>query len=426
MSLVSISTLTSVRFTDSTITDRAVDRLCRGCPSLKSLALRIEDPEDDEVDIGVSDEGVRSIVKHCPGIEHLSLSGWASLTDDSMIALTALPSLKELNLYDCCNLTSVGVQSLLRSNGASLEVLVLAEYEYSSCGLCDDALLRCLGDCCPILREFSVNLTYIFDSNVTNASFTALVQGCRHLESLSIYCKLLTDAFLLQLADSCPALNKLVLHGSDYSSVGFAAVSSKCSRLCELELSDMSITDSALVIITSHCKNLRKLRLNYLPSITDLGLCVLFESCPHLVDLSLGLLSITERSMLSLVRNCIGLRSLNLSNNFYLKGKAIAVLIMLEGLETLVIDHGIYPLDDALSTLACYCNKLKTIKLKNCIQVTERGLISLITHSESLKYISMLNCYFNLTSEVERDMLRTKRPATHRLNVYIQSQHYTF
>ena len=147
LSMIFESTLTDIKFTRTyPLSDNEIDRLCKGCPYLTRLSVGYTNP--------LTDASVRSIVSYCPCIERLSLSGWRHITDDSMVTLTALSLLKEIDLSDCSELTSAGVQSLLRSIGASLEVLTLwSGDDYFECKFCNDAFLRCIGAYCPKLNE---------------------------------------------------------------------------------------------------------------------------------------------------------------------------------------------------------------------------------------------------------------------------------
>ena len=141
LSIDSNSSTVSIKFNKCTaIKDSSVTRLYKGCPLLKTLLLT-NVWEISEV----TDESVRSIAKYCPYIEYLSLAGWLELTDASVTLLGTFTSLKSLNLSCCWDLTSAGVQSLLRSSGANLEELILCENDQSVCSFCDAELLRCVG-----------------------------------------------------------------------------------------------------------------------------------------------------------------------------------------------------------------------------------------------------------------------------------------
>ena len=394
LSMVSNSTLRNVRFTNSSITDRAVDRLCRGCPDLLTLGLEIAVPHNDEVDedVGqtfVTDESVHSIVKHCPSLEKLSLAGWRSITDDSMIALSALKSLKAINLSYCSGLTNVGVQHLLRNNGANLEELTLSQpQEDDPCLYCNDALLHCIGECCPKLREFVVEIAF----PVAEASLIALAQGCAELEVVDIYSEAVNDPFLVILADCCPHLRKLFLYYGNYTDIGVIAVSSKCAKLKVLAL--QNISDCSIISLAKQCPSLSELYLDQPDLITDRGLCLLFPSCIHITDLGLhNMPLITDRSILSFVQHCSTLELLEVRNCAGITDKGINLIIALKrGIKYFTIESCLTLSDDTIRSIARHCHRLCSIEIVGCPLVTEQALLALITHGKRLIDITIKSC----------------------------------
>ena len=335
LGMVSNPCLTSIAFKYSlSIKAISITRLCKSSPLLKTLL-----PPCEQSDL--TDESVSSIAKYCPGIEHLSLAGWAKITDASITSLSALIALKDLNLSDCSGLTSAGVQRLLRSRGANLEALTLSYPYYLtdtiSCSFCDAALLHCIGGCCPNLREFAVRIGA--ESNVTEASLISLVQGCPLLSTFCLWCDTLTDAFLFQLSERCPRLSKLNLWDGNYTDAGVLAVTSHCPALVELELINLvNLTDQSLLSIAKHCKRLRTLGLWINDHYTDRGLCHLFASCTELTDAQLINLSrMTDRSVLALVQSCRGLTCLALQADLVLTEEVVAYLDTLHELHILAL-----------------------------------------------------------------------------------------
>ena len=414
LSMVSNPYLTSIEFGKSlSIKDSSITRLCKGCPCLKKLQLACKDSD-------LTDESVRSIVKYCPGIEDLSLVGWTKITDASMTFLRALASLKSLNLYLCSRytslrLTNAGVQSLLRSRGANLEELTLSiMLARDGYHFFDDALLRCIGECCPYLRVFIVFESA--QSNVTEASFITLVQGCPLLETFSLWCTALTDALLFQLSERCPRLSKLSLSRGNYTNAGVIEVTSKfTSALVELELISISdLTDQSLLSIAEHCRKLRKLVITTSHNYTDRGLCQLFASCAELTEVCLQDLSkITDLSILNLVQSCPKLRDLSIHDMYSaLTEKAAAYLVNLLELQTLDLGHCDIS-DQTLESLARYCRQLRTIDILGCTLWTKQGLIALLTHGKRLTYIHI---GIRPTPEIDAAYL-TRRPSSRRLKV---------
>ena len=406
------STLTSIEFSEASLSNNSLIRICSGNPSLKKLLINSEENSE------VTDEAVCSLAK-CPMLECLSLLKWTKITDASINILSSLRCLKEINLSKCSSLTSAGVQSLLRSN-RNLEVIILSDHiSCSFCKFADGYLLSCIGDFCPRLREFEVDIDPS-STVVSDAAFIALFQGCPLLEKLVLWYKLFSDVSLCQLATYCPCLKTLALADGVYTDVGLIAVSSKCTDLTVLELrKSSSITDNSIISIAEHCL-LNTLVLVGVPNVSDRGLCQVFKACAGLTCVTLdGLPLITDRSILTMIQSCPKVNDLTLSSNIGLTAKSLHGLIGLEGMggiENLYFEECDYITDEAISILARYCSKLKTIILDDCSHVTAKSLISLLTHGKRLTYLELEDCNVEL-SQKKIDTYLARRPLARRLNV---------
>ena len=408
LSMVTYSTLTDLSIRHGVITDGAVDRLCKGCPYLTRVSLGFWND--------LTDASVRSIVKYCPGIEHLSLGGWTKITDEAMMALLGLKLLKEIDLSDCSGLTSAGVQGMLRSAGANLEVLTLSVgSDYDECEFCDDALLRCLGVCCPKLRDFCTSVG--LNTNITEATLVALVRGCPQLENFQVFCNKVSEAVWVNLAVSCPRLAKLDLSYVDITDIGFNALSRQCKQLTSISLHDGTyMTPKSFTTNLMHCNGLKELDLHSISWLSDQSLSSVLGSMPLLTEVKLSCLPlITDRSILVLMRSCPKVKQLWL---FFLTGvtdRSIATFVTLEELDTLSISSCPSLTDHTIRSLACHCKKLNYVNLTNCSLVTEQGVIDMLTEGERLTYISITSCNVIHTTELDEHLQR--RSSSRRLKV---------
>ena len=412
LGMVHNSTLTAIEFSKVSLTGVGLTRVCTGCPNLKLLLLACEN------DCEVTDEDARSLAK-CPQLEKLSMAKWTKITDASITVLASLSLLKGIDLSNCSGLTSGGVQSLLRSN-RNLETIILSNRDaLSFCTFCDDDLLSCIGECCPKLRKFEVDIDP--ESTVASeASLIALFQGCPLLESLLLLYEKFSDTGLCQLANYCPCLNSLSLIDGSYTDVGIIAVSSKCINLTHLELHrQLNITDASMISIAEHCR-LDVLHQVAITSFTARGLCRLFEACTELTSVTLeGLPLVTDRSILTMVRRCPKLSLLALNANDGLTEKSLLGLVGLEdlgGIQDLLVDNGSYITDEIVAILARNCSKLKTITLTECPNVTEEALVALLTHGKHLTEIEIDYCSVELDQEMS-DTYLTRRPSARRIKV---------
>ena len=315
--------LSSVSFTridrdDDVLLDLAVETLCKSSPNLIKLNL-IDYPR------GIScftDTSVQSIVQYCPHIEELSLNHWTHITDLSLTYLTQLSQLKVLDLSNCKKLTKAAVQRLLQAN-QRLEILILSyQFEEPSFAILDDALMRCIGINCPNLIKLHLRVDTSINSDVTAASFEAMLQALSALEDFRIskYNKL--NVVLPLLSIYCKKLKHIDLIKVACSDEDFLSICQGCPLIESLSLytpeatSTEGITDLAILSLATYCPMLKLLKLSCLNNITDNSLCVLFTHCIHLTSVTLrSLIHITDKSILTLLRHCPQLRSLVLSNN---------------------------------------------------------------------------------------------------------------
>ena len=412
------STLTSIEFKRSIIThDSSITKLCTGCPRLQKLTL---DCSGSASKFEGTDASVRAIAKYCPDINTLSLKGWSKLADLSMTALSSLINLREINLSKCIGLTSGGLQGILKSK--NIEVITLLDEGVTSpWNYCDDALLRCIGEYCPLLRTLSIAIHL----KVAEASLVALAQGCPLLDALTVRCykKQLTDNVLIELSTSCPRLRKLKFSGGNYTDVGIEALLSKCTLLESFDLSHNSmITDEAIISIASNCKNLNILFLHNIKLVTDKALCQVFKSCTQLTSISLAQMPlITDSSILALTRHLPNLKILILVDNPRLTDKSMISLATLHDLSFLCIHSCSSLSDDTVRSIARHCCMLTDVNVRKCPLMTEQSLIAFITHGMRLQTLKISG--IKLTPRIKATYL-TKRSSSRRTSVILGSDSY--
>ena len=171
-------------------------------------------------------------IRHLP-LNVASLKGDA-LGDAEVIAITELPSLRELDLSGCEEVTDHSISELSR-------VSSLEEIDLSFCNQITDTSLTVLAGL-PALRLINLNWCY----GVTDSGLNALGR-CESLESVSLWsCEEVTDEGIEALA--------------------------KLPRLRILELPEFAaITDRALVALSVSATKLESVRLDHLTGISDQG-----------------------------------------------------------------------------------------------------------------------------------------------------------
>ncbi|KAH8087699.1 hypothetical protein JL720_7019 [Aureococcus anophagefferens] len=181
--------------------DAVLDAVARDAPHLLRLNLNALH--------GVSAGALRRVVAACPRLEVLQLYWHPKLPDGvlEVAAASAGPRLREVNVSGCVALTDVGLAALLDAAPRLAKLNVtrgLARY---------DALG---GGACPNLRV----LDCTGSRGLTGAAVRAVAETAGpRLASLNLsWCVAVDDEGVLGLADHCPNLELLSLHGSTHVS----------------------------------------------------------------------------------------------------------------------------------------------------------------------------------------------------------------
>lgn len=273
------------------------------------------------IHVFITDAAVQSIVQNCPSIDTLSLKKWSGITDLSMTYLTHLSCLRSIDLLGCREVSSAGVQELLRTN-RKIETLILpykANLSFTPVipAYMNDALLRCIGVNCPNLIKLQIRVGPRLDlSVVSDAGFEAMIKGLPALESfaLSEYDK--SNTILPLLGTYCPRLRHVHIDKVKCNDDDVVSMCQGCPLLESLHLSDVeTLTDVSVHAIASSINLLSRLRLSYNVVITDDSLCALFTSCIRLTTVELSNLpKITNKAIATLLSCCPELRDLSLDS----------------------------------------------------------------------------------------------------------------
>ena len=405
------SCLSSIQFDDSDLMtsemllDMPIDVFCKGNPYLKKFRF---------AEFGIThttDAAVKSVVKHCPHIEELSLKGWADITDLSLTYLMQLQYLREINLSYCDYLTSPAVQGLLKAN-RNLETLVLSNVgedvnEEIGTELIDDALLRCLGLHCPNLVKLHLHIDEGTDSGITDASFEAMLKGLPMLEELRLsdYCQ--PNTILRMLGTYCPRLRYLHTNNIYCNDESFAAMCRGCPLIeslvlypCYIENTE-HITDISILALATRCHSLSKLHIPYNNHITDLSLCTLFTATKHLTSVRFrGLPNITVKAILTLLRCCSQLNALTLSACSGVTDFAVLSIAthcpLLQSLNLSTIPTLTH---ETIVQVSRYCKQLQTLSIEKCDKINNTTVISVLGNCKHLTDLVIRSTALHITDE---------------------------
>ena len=399
------SHLSSIQFDsigtrDESLLDKSIDVLCKVSPTLKKF--RIIDSGNDDI----TDAAVQSIVKYCPHIEVLSFHYWTAITDLSMTYLAQLSSLREITLSDCVQLTSAGVQGLIKAN-RKLKALILSEVCETDngfpSGVVDGALLRCIGQHCPNLAELHMRIQVdnLVQLDLTAASFEAMLKGLSALEEFRISDFDGPNTIIRALGLYCPRLKHAYIESVGCTDDDFVSMCQGCPLIETLTLRFIeNLTDISILALACSCRSLQQLYLCNNDHITDDSLCKLFTTCIHLTTVDLtGLPHITDRAVLTLLRHCPHLTSLELCDDRLTDYCIQAIPTYCPHIQSLNLNCFSTLTHETIVQVSRYCKQIHALKLHRCDKINNNTVIEVLTNCKHLTYIDVRSDALHITDE---------------------------
>lgn len=282
-SLVSVKNLSSLDLSESIISDEFLNSVAKACLPLKKLVLSNCH--------NFSFSGISLLLYTNLPIEWLDLEAANFLTDESVKELSEfLPLLKFINLSNCSNLTCSSLFSLARN--------------------------------CPALTEIKMKIVNL---NKEEDHATDFVNP--QLLSLDLSGnKNLCNEGVSKIASIFPNLELLKLnHCAGITEEGIGEVLRVCTKIRHLEVNFCTgIKNLVMDIELSAMEALRLQRL----AIEDSTLTMIGRRCPSLIHLDLlGCSKVTAEGVKEVVRNCRGLREINLWDCCEIDGSVIPWMV---------------------------------------------------------------------------------------------------
>lgn len=227
---------------------------------------------------------LESFAKHCPRLTHLDASYVPGLSQNGVIAVarhalasTSAPPRPPAHSY---------MRWCRRYRACQLKVLELASMHQSGFRLHDHAV-DALRKHCACLEAIDIrNHAYLSD-----VACKGLVGACQGLRELYLSgCVLVSNAVLIQLAESCQAsLERVGLKGCvAITNDGVNAVMASCRRLQSLDIGDCRGLDYniAIVLAEAGSHRLQEIHLDELRGLSDRIMIGVALSSPELSFLS--------------------------------------------------------------------------------------------------------------------------------------------
>ncbi|KHG14995.1 transport inhibitor response 1 -like protein [Gossypium arboreum] len=314
----------------------ALERLVSRCTNLRSLKLNRAVPLDKTANIlrlapqlvefgtcTYSAELRSDVFSNLAGafsncMELRSLCGFWDVVPDYLPAIYSVCS-----RLTSLNLSYATIQSLdlikLVSHCPSLQRLLVLDY-------IEDSGLEALASNCKDLQELRVFPSDPFDAepnaSLTEQGLVAVSLGCPKLQSVLYFCRRMSNAALVTIAQNRPNLTRFRLciiepNTTDYLTgepfdVGFGAIVEHCKDLIRLSLSGL-LTDCVFEYIGKYAKKLEMLSVAFAGD-SDLGLHHVLSGCESLRKLEIRDCPFGDKALLTNAAKLETMRSLWMSS----------------------------------------------------------------------------------------------------------------
>ncbi|GAV51309.1 hypothetical protein ZYGR_0AD04920 [Zygosaccharomyces rouxii] len=268
-------------------------------------------------------------------------------------------------------------------------------------------------------------LTLVFCKHVTSDSISEVLKGCRYLQSVDITgIKEISDNIFDTLAESCPrvqgfyvpqaknvtskALSNFITHAPMLKRVKITAnnnmndslvelFADRCPMLVEVDItSSPNVHDHSLLHLFTKLTQLREFRVTHNTNVTDKLLLELSKSVNllpslRLLDLS-GCENITDKTIERVVALAPKLRNVFLGKCSRITDHSLHHLARLgKNLQTVHFGHCFNISDQGVRTLVQSCPRIQYVDFACCTNLTNRTLYEL-SDLAKLKRIGLVKC----------------------------------
>ncbi|KAF7153324.1 hypothetical protein RHSIM_Rhsim01G0030300 [Rhododendron simsii] len=342
-------------------------------PRLEELRISADsDMDNGEVAARITDDGVEALASKLKELKKIVIKGEACfITDKSLISLSAnCVNLRRLSLG--INLHSLTSQKLI-SNKRIICLVAKAHPPLKKVKLVrlggqypktHGALKLFFHTCQLTLKELTLRgwpLTHISDFTRYLSNLTSIdLDECFGLTS---------DTFYI-LMKICPLVEKLTMaHTTRQEMDTFSQdYLHKNYSMRHLNISkNMWLTDTMLENYGQVCPNLQFLSVNGCPRLTDLGIGEVLKRCPAITQLNIdGLTQVSNVLRRYSDNSIVNLKTLNA------RGTRIN--------------------DEGLAMIGNKCRNLQYLDIGLCEEVTDKGVMEVVTNCQRLRDINIIGC----------------------------------
>ncbi|KAK9683594.1 hypothetical protein RND81_10G151600 [Saponaria officinalis] len=396
------------------VEDEGLLEIANGCHRLEKLDLSNCS--------GITDKALVAIAKNCPFLNSINVENCQNVGNEGLQAIGQYcTNLKAINIKDCPRVSDQGIASLMSSASFVVNKLKLQGLNIT------DVSLAVVGHYGKALT----NLVLVDLQNVNERGFWVMgnAQGLQHLKSLTISsCQGVTDLAVEVVGKGCPNLKQFVIKKgaflSDNGLVSFAKAATslesiqlvECHRITQIGFFGLLLNSGPKfkALAMSSCFGfkdmisgfplpnmsipLRSITLTNCPGLGDMTVAMLAKLCPQLQYVNFtNLPTITDVSLLSLVESCdagSGLVKVGLTGCINVTDNVVVSLAKVHGgtLEVLNLNGCGKVTDTSMTAIAYNCLVLNELDVSKCA-VTDFGVASLArSNSVSLQILGLSGC----------------------------------
>lgn len=242
---------------------------------------------------------------HCPNITSLDLS-WCNVIDHAVeLVCNSFLGLKEIFLNGNQGVTDASLVPLLQTLNHQFETI-----EVQGCFKLTNKFIVEVGKCNSI-QSLNISQCRKFSGRGIEDSITKLSK----LQSLTMKClNVIQSSNITRIVKSCRNIRQLNLSRcTNLTSTSLVEIGCGLACLKHLDVSSCKncVTDNSLSSLLANCRGLISLDLSSCP-ITNASLAYISVSCGDLSDLKLNFCSVTDSGVKELVTSCLSLRQLQL------------------------------------------------------------------------------------------------------------------
>ncbi|CAL9728673.1 SCF E3 ubiquitin ligase complex F-box protein Grr1p [Monosporozyma unispora] len=262
-------------------------------------------------------------------------------------------------------------------------------------------------------------LTLVFCKHITSRPVSAVLTGCKYLQSVDITgIKEVYDDVFLTLAKSCKRVQGFyVPSASNVSFLALQTFSLNAPMLKRVKItSNLLMDDELLGIMAGKCPMLVEVDITNSPNVTDNGLIKLFLKLGQLREFRITHnTKITDKIFLELVKTLNQLPALRLvdfSSCENITDRTIEKLVDLSPkLRNIFLGKCSRITDQSLFNLSRLGKNLQTVHFGHCFNITDQGVRVLVQSCPRIQYVDFA-CCTNLTNRTLyelADLVKLKR-----------------